>query len=81
MTTLISLNGTKPVILIDMSYYIFNRYYATISWFRRRYENYEIDDDIEKNDEFLIAFFRHFDNDMNKLVKKFKTLKTKGYKT
>jgi 5'-3' exonuclease len=76
MTTLISLNGTKPVILIDMSYYIFNRYYATISWFRRRYENYEIDDDIEKNDEFLIAFFRHFDNDMNKLVKKFKTLKT-----
>ncbi len=76
MTTLISLNGTKPVILIDMSYYIFNRYYATISWFRRRYENYEIDDDIEKNDEFLIAFFRHFDNDMNKLTKKFKTVKS-----
>ncbi len=76
MTILITLNGSKAVILVDMSYYIFNRYYATISWFRRRYENYNIDDDIEKNEEFLIAFFRHFDNDMNKLTKKFKTVKT-----
>jgi len=76
MTVFITLNGTKPIILVDMSYYIFNRYYATISWFRRRYENYDIDDNIEKNDEFLIAFFRHFDNDMNKLTKKFKTVKS-----
>jgi len=76
MINSISLNANKSVILIDMSYYVFNRYYATISWFRRRHEDFDIDDDIEKNEEFLIAFFRHFDSDMLKLIKRYKTIKT-----
>jgi 5'-3' exonuclease len=30
----------------------------------------------ETNDEFIIAFFKHFESDMNKLIKKYKTIKT-----
>ena len=52
--SLISLISNKPIILIDQSYYIFNRYYATLSWYNRRYPETNID-----NDEFIIAFFRH----------------------
>ena len=71
--TIIQLNITKPIIIIDQSYYIFNRFYATLSWFKKRNYN-EIPD--ENNDEFIIAFFKHFENDMNKLMKKYKTTKT-----
>ena len=28
--TIIQLNITKPIIIIDQSYYIFNRFYATL---------------------------------------------------
>jgi len=69
--SLISLISNKPIILIDQSYYIFNRYYATLSWYNRRYPETNID-----NDEFIIAFFRHFENDMNKIIKKYKTIKS-----
>lgn len=71
----ISLTITKPIILIDQSYYIFNRYYATFSWYNRR-NNEEFNyDKIDENTEFIMAFFRHFENDMKKLIKKYKTVK------
>jgi 5'-3' exonuclease len=74
--TNINLNNSKPIILIDQSYYVFNRYYATNSWFNRR--NIEIIDfeNIENNTEFIMAFFRHFESDINKIIKKYKTIKT-----
>jgi len=70
----VSLTSNKPIVLIDQSYYIFNRYYATLSWYTRRYG--EVTTDVIENNDFIISFFRHFENDMVKIVKKFKTLKS-----
>ena len=73
-SSIISVLKNKPIVLIDESYYIFNRYYATCSWFKRK--NNELDhDNIIENKEFIISFFRHFDADMKKITKKFKTVK------
>jgi len=73
----IYINNTKPIILIDQSYYIFNRYFASLSWFKKQIEEDELDyNNLTKNDDFILAFFRHFENDINKLIKKFKTIKS-----
>jgi len=72
----IIVNSNKPVILIDQSYYIFNRYYATYNWYKRQLDEKEFDyENIDDNNSFIIAFFRHFENDIIKLTKKFKTIK------
>jgi len=72
----INIVATKPVILIDQSYYIFNRYYATYNWYRRK-DDTEFDyENINENSDFILAFFRHFENDMIKLLKKYKTVKS-----
>jgi len=68
----VSLTSNKPIVLIDQSYYIFNRYYATLSWYNRKYG--EITD--MENSDFIISFFRHFESDMTKVIKKFKTVKS-----
>lgn len=71
----INLTANKSIIIIDQSYYIFNRYYATYSWYKRWAEK-ELDyEKIDENSEFILSFFRHFENDMKKLMKKFKTVK------
>lgn len=71
------LNSSKPIILIDQSYYIFNRYYATYNWYKRQDNEKTFDyENIDENNSFILAFFRHFENDMIKLMKKFKTIKT-----
>ena len=70
----IIVSKTHPVILIDNSYYIFNRYFATVSWFKQRQEGFELDhENIIENKEFIIAFIKHFEADVKKLTKKFKT--------
>lgn len=72
----IIINNTKPIILIDQSYYIFNRYFASLNWFKRQNENEELDyENLTKNDEYILAFFRHYENDIKKIMKKFKTIK------
>jgi 5'-3' exonuclease len=69
--------SSNPVIIIDNSYYVFNRYYATIRWFKQKDDNAEIDHKgIIENKEFIIAFIKHFEADVKKLAKKFKTNKS-----
>jgi len=75
-SSIISVLKTKPVILIDESYYIFNRYYATCSWYKRKSDEELDHDNIIDNKEFIISFFRHFEADMIKIIKKFKTVKS-----
>jgi len=71
----INFNAKYPVVIIDNSYYIFYRYFATISWYKRQ-ENEIIDHaNIMINKEFIIAFFKHFEADVKKLMKKFKTIR------
>ena len=73
----IRFNSKKNIILIDNSYYIFNRYFATVRWFKQRKEDYEIiHDKIIENKEFMIAFIKHFETDVKKIISKFKTIKS-----
>jgi len=74
--SIVSITANKPIILIDQSYYIFNRYYATYSWYQRRYQDELDSETITDNNDFIISFFRHFENDMIKLIKKYKTIKS-----
>ena len=52
----IRFNSKKNIILIDNSYYIFNRYFATVRWFKQRKEDFEINHDkiIENKKELII---------------------------
>jgi 5'-3' exonuclease len=69
---MLDMNITKdPIILIDCSYYIFYRYFATKKWITFQKDNENID--------FIESFEKHFDNDMKKLCKKFKTQKQHIY--
>lgn len=69
----ININNNYSIILIDCSYYIFRRYFATIKWFK--FKDIEIDPiDIENNDIFLETIKKHFNNDIKKIIKKYKTI-------
>ena len=73
----IKVSNSRSIILIDNSYYIFNRYFATVRWFKQRNPEMEIDHEkIIENKEFLIAFIKHFEGDMKKLLRKFKSIKS-----
>jgi 5'-3' exonuclease len=61
----------EPIILFDCSYYIFYRYFATKRWISFQKNNENID--------FLLSFERHLENDLIKLCKKFKTIKSNIY--
>lgn len=68
----IHINGKKPLILIDGSYYVFNRYFATYKWFM--FQKKEIDiEKILENEEYIEAFNKHLESDFKKIQKKLKT--------
>jgi 5'-3' exonuclease len=68
----VQINKNKPFILIDGSYYIFYRYFATFRWFG--FKGVELEPEtIIQNEEFIKAFIKHFNADMQKLTKKWKT--------
>ena len=62
------------IILIDSSYYVFHRYFATYRWFSFQNINVSIDD-IINNNIFINAFYKHINNDIKKLCKKWNTNK------
>lgn len=68
----IRLDKTKTAILIDASYYVFYRYFATLRWFTYQNIEYTVDD-IIGNEVFIEAFYKHVQSDLNKLCKKWKT--------
>ena len=70
------LNNDKPIVLIDCSYYIFHRYYATTRWFKFRGVDIEPQ---QLSQEFIEAFTDHYHKDIDKIVKKFKTIKSNIY--
>ena len=64
-------NG-EPVILIDTSYFVFFRYYSSIRWYQ--FKNKDITyDSIHDDDVFITAFYKHLQQDLNKLKKTWKT--------
>ena len=68
------LNKNKNIILIDCSYYIFHRYFATYRWFS--FQKIEVDiENIVDNEVFINAFYKHINNDIKKICKFWKTTK------
>jgi 5'-3' exonuclease len=68
----ISLQKNSNIVLIDCSYYIFHRYFATYRWFSFQKINIPIDE-IVYNDIFINAFYKHINNDIKKICKMWKT--------
>jgi 5'-3' exonuclease len=62
------------IILIDSSYYVFHRYFATYRWFSFQNINVSVDD-IINNNIFINAFYKHINNDIKKICKKWNTNK------
>jgi len=66
----------KGIILIDTSYYVFYRYFATLRWYGFQHINEEIDHTkIHENAEFVDNFKKHIDQDLSKLQKKWEVIK------
>jgi DNA polymerase-1 len=70
--TVLEFNTNKPIILIDGSYYVFYRYFATMRWFTFQKKEFEVET-ITENEEFVNSFIKHFESDLRKLCKKWKT--------
>jgi len=62
------------IILIDSSYYVFHRYFATYRWFSFQKIDVSVDD-IVNNEIFITAFYKHINNDIKKICKKWNTTK------
>jgi 5'-3' exonuclease len=68
----IKLYKNKNVILIDTSYYVFYRYFATFKWLS--FQKIEIEvENITENETFIQAFYKHINSDLKKVCKKWKT--------
>jgi 5'-3' exonuclease len=66
--------NNNNIILIDSSYYVFHRYFATYRWFS--FQNIDVSvDDIVDNEVFITAFYKHINNDIKKICKKWNTNK------
>jgi len=68
----ISIKNDKPIILFDTSYFIFYRYFSSLKWyqFRNKEINYQ---EIDKDEVFMNAFYKHIKDDLKKMCKVWKT--------
>ena len=59
----------KPLILIDCSYYIFYRYFATLKWYS--FQGLSFNNE-KLNQDYLDAFKKNVQNDLIKIKKNIK---------
>ena len=60
------------IILIDLSYYVFYRYFATFNWYKRQTtDNIDVEN-IKDNVEFMEKYAKMFEKTLLELVKKYK---------
>lgn len=69
---LLEFEENVPVVLIDASYYVFYRYFATMRWFIFQKQEFDVDT-ITDNDLYISSFKKHMISDMKKICKKWKT--------
>lgn len=72
MLNTVRINYFDTIVLIDCSYYVFYRYFATMRWFSFQKKTFEIEN-ITENQEFIESFIKHIENDLVKICKKLKT--------
>jgi 5'-3' exonuclease len=65
---------SKNIILIDSSYYVFYRYFATMRWFMFQNKVFDIPT-ITENEEYISYFTKHTQSDITKICRKWKTVK------
>ena len=66
-------NDKKPIMLLDMSYYIFYRYFALTSWWKRAYPDEPLDiENILSNTIFIEKYNKLFIENIKKIQKKYK---------
>lgn len=70
--TIVDFSSEKSIILVDASYYVFYRYFATLRWFTFKKIEFDIAT-ITENAEFVSSFIRHLEADIKKLCKRWKT--------
>lgn len=62
----------RGALLIDTSYFIFHRFFATQRWFALRNKDVDMcDGNVTTNEDFMSAFYRHLENDIKTLKKKY----------
>lgn len=66
----ITLEPSKgPILLIDMSYYVFYRYYATFNWYKRQTETAIDVEHIRDNVEFMEKYAKMFEKTLVDIIK------------
>ena len=69
----IYISNNNPVLLIDMSYYIFYRFFALCSWWKRAYKDEPLDiENILNNKIFISKYHKLFLENLKKITKKHK---------
>lgn len=68
--TVVTLHAGVPVLLVDASYYIFHRYFATLRWYSFQ-PSYDKDAVGMGDAVFVDAYLRHFEADVKKWRKGF----------
>lgn len=69
---ILEFDSDYPIVLIDASYYVFYRYFATMRWFAFKKQEFDVET-ITENDTFVTSFIRHMESDMKKICKKWKS--------
>ena len=73
LTNKIYISNNNPVLLIDMSYYIFYRFFALCSWWKRAYKDEPLDiENILNNEIFMSKYHKLFLENLKKITKKHK---------
>lgn len=62
----------SPILLIDMSYYVFYRYYATFNWYKRQTNSIIDVEHIKENNEFMEKYSKMFEKTLVDLMKTYK---------
>lgn len=64
----------RSAVLIDTSYFIFHRFFATYRWYSLRNKDNDANQGkIVDNEAFMEAFYRHLENDIKTIKKKYKS--------
>ena len=69
----IGVNDTDPILFIDMSYYIFYRFFALCSWWKRAFPEEPLDiENILDNNIFIDKYHKLFIENIKKITKKYR---------
>ena len=69
---IIKINDTEPILFIDMSYYIFYRFFALCSWWKRAFPEEPLNiENILDNNIFIDKYHKLFIENIKKIIKKY----------